>query len=737
MSQEEIEKSFPEGNGKRKMGADSKEKMKLWRLAQTFGKEHKNTPDPKDSTKLLGYAEARDLEFARLKSEAQSRKKDPLHANGLAGIDYNILKQDQVDLLKRTFYGERDATGTTTKAGMFVSGRKMFDFLYKENDDGMKDGVKIPTRRQIQGWMDMQETYQLFRDHRRPVQVTPLTSTPFEYLQADLTHYGYDETKQDSDKHFNAGDGRQMLVVIDNFTKKAWVKVLGDSKSKTETNSNVFIPELCEIFTGQRRRAGVKTPYNLRKEFLTNSDKFYLNKSKKTPRAKELQKQAPDTIRPLLWYCLDGKGKFVEKAAKTRAGVSVGTKPLPLVLGTDPGEVFTSNDFQLLMRQLKIRVSTSITGKAASQGLVERFNGTLKKSLKKYLQSNALEKGDVVDGVEAKETLVANHTEVLMDFVDGVNGYNNRPHAALNVGLKGTKYTPNEVAKAWHDSNSENEELKQKGEKVIQDVKVALDGRKVKKEFDPNLGYGKIKFEEGDIVRIRQYITGNSKKQYTWSRALFRIVLDRKGKVGGKDAVDPALPVKYNVELVEWSSVKKAFVPAIIDKEVFKQIVGRPGKDAAGDRYRGLGKDLNGDTRKKFSKPFLKEELQKLPTNLKPPDKPPSSIKVKSTTQVSKTAQEAKQGKSDRVKDKAFLQQQTKKYSNLKKGDKIIYATTFDDIDDKSNRWLVEILSKTSKGYKGKFIADKAVLPILYEFIVRIAKGKEKEKAFEKTDWTA
>ena len=51
---------------------------------------------------------------------------------------------------------------------------------------------------------------------------------------------------------------------------------------------------------------------------------------------------------------------------------------------------------------------------------------------------------------------------------------------------------------------------------------------------------------------------------------------------------------------------------------------------------------------------------------LKSPDKPPSSIKVKSTTQVSKTAQEAEQGKSDHVKDKAFLQQQTKKYSNLK-----------------------------------------------------------------------
>ena len=64
--------------------------------------------------------------------------------------------------------------------------------------------------------------------------------------------------------------------------------------------------------------------------------------------------------------------------------------------------------------------------------------------------------------------------------------------------------------------------------------------------------------------------------------------------------------------------------------------------------------------------------------------------------------------------EKDIYSSRPKKSSNLKKGDKIIYATTFDVIDDKSNRWLVEILSKTSKGYKDKFIADKSKLRILF-----------------------
>jgi len=40
-----------------------------------------------------------------------------LSAGKIAGIDYNVLKNDQVDLLITTFYGERNADGDVTKRG--------------------------------------------------------------------------------------------------------------------------------------------------------------------------------------------------------------------------------------------------------------------------------------------------------------------------------------------------------------------------------------------------------------------------------------------------------------------------------------------------------------------------------------------------------------------------------------------------------------------------------------------
>ena len=186
--------------------------------------------------------------------------------------------------------------------------------------------------------------------------VSPIISRPFETQQADYTHFG--PTMEDSIKSFRNWNGDHILVVIDNFTKMAWVIT-------------------------QKGKAHAKQGKNLRSIYLGNAG---------------IEPEQPGragmamVTKSILDYCQNAPTiKF-----ETQNGVK--ERPPPLVMGADNEFGLTASVKKLMGSEpLKVRISLGVPGKARSQGLVERFNLTLKRKIKQYMVASEVTTKDVND----------------------------------------------------------------------------------------------------------------------------------------------------------------------------------------------------------------------------------------------------------------------------------------------------------------------------------------------------
>lgn len=115
---------------------------------------------------------------------------------------------------------------------------------------------------------------------------------------------------------------------------------------------------------------------------------------------------------------------------------SIDSNQRPTVLQTDNGEEFTSGVFQNVLREYKIKHTTSKSHTPQSQGIIERFNGTIKRAI----------------GLHFTEKSTKRYIDVLQDLVDA---YNSARH-------RSTGQAPKDIAKNTVESAEQIQSAKRK-----------------------------------------------------------------------------------------------------------------------------------------------------------------------------------------------------------------------------------------------------------------------------------
>jgi len=236
-SKAQIERKQKKGEGwNPRYGKNTIKKKDIWNKtvkdANAYGKSFmKGTDNYKELMKKYKVnLEANDLKYTK-----------HVHQTWESTQKYNALREAQVSMLRKIYYG-KDLSSWQTGGGMFVGPRKLYELL-KVKETDLK---KRPTRRQTEARLNNQLSYQLVKQHRKPQSISTVISRPFYLLQADLTDLIGGKGGEEDFVNVKARQAKDplrsiiidskklyILVVVENYTKYAWVRAMPNKDAKT------------------------------------------------------------------------------------------------------------------------------------------------------------------------------------------------------------------------------------------------------------------------------------------------------------------------------------------------------------------------------------------------------------------------------------------------------------------------------------------------------------------------
>ena len=386
-SKAQIERKQKKGEGwNPRYGKNTIKKKDIWNKtvkdANAYGKSFmKGTDNYKELMKKYKVnLEANDLKYTK-----------HVHQTWESTQKYNALREAQVSMLRKIYYG-KDLSSWQTGGGMFVGPRKLYELL-KVKETDLK---KRPTRRQTEAWLNNQLSYQLVKQHRKPQSISTVISRPFYLLQADLTDLIGGKGGEEDFVNVKARQTKDplrsiiidskklyILVVVENYTKYAWVRAMPNKDAKTTAK---YMKQILD-------------------EIKSLIESSALLKARANP------------------------GPVEQGSAREVANYVSKFDAIPHALSIDNGAEFKGEFINVIENFWPVRANgltgkgislerrLGIPGKPAGQGGVERLNKTIKRAMKQWLIS----------------TKKQDWSKALDNLVNGENGYNNQYHRSVEM----------------------------------------------------------------------------------------------------------------------------------------------------------------------------------------------------------------------------------------------------------------------------------------------------------------